>query len=67
MTLGLFLPLLLGLIALTEVPLFLSWRAKGIVSETAFPIMAIASVALPFIAYVVLNLIRPEWGAIEVF
>ncbi|MEP5937907.1 MAG: hypothetical protein ABJ239_06235 [Erythrobacter sp.] len=67
MTLDLFLPLLLAAIALTEVPLFLHWRAKGIVSESAFPILAIASVALPFIAYVVLNLIRPDLGAIEVF
>jgi|GEM_PF-3772655 len=67
MTLGLFLPLLLALVALTEIPLFLRWRAKGIVSESAFPVLAIASVALPFIAYAVLNHVKPELGAIEVF
>lgn len=67
MTLGIFLPLLLALVALTEVPIFLHWRSKGKISEGAFPVLALSSVSLPFIAYGILNLVVPEWGAIEVF
>jgi len=67
MTLGLFLPLVLAFFALTEIPIFLHWRAKGTISEGQFPIMALASLTLPVAAYFILNLLVPEWGAIEVF
>ncbi len=67
MTLGLFLPLVLAFFALTEIPLFLKWRSDGRISESAFPFLAIASLTLPVAAYFILNLIVPDWGAIEVF
>ena len=67
MTLGISLPLVLAFFALTEVPIFVHWRRTGKISESAFPVFALASVSLPFIAYVLLNHILPEWGAIEVF
>lgn len=67
MNLGLVLPLALAFIALTEIPLFLHWRAKGMISESQFPVLALASLTLPVAAYFILNLFVPEWGAIEVF
>ena len=67
MTLGIFLPLVLALMALTEVPIFIHWRRTGKITEGVFPVLALASVSLPFVAYVLLNQIVPEWGAIEVF
>ncbi|XUU61628.1 hypothetical protein ACRAQ6_04985 [Erythrobacter sp. HA6-11] len=67
MTLGLFLPLVLAFFALTEIPLFIRWRSNGTISESAFPILALASLTLPVAAYFVLNLFMPEWGAIELF
>ena len=62
MTLGLFLPLLLALVALTEIPLFLSWRAKGIVSERAFPVLAIASVAFHLSLMRCSTMLCPNWA-----
>lgn len=67
MNLGLFLPLALAFISLTEIPLFLRWRANGMISEGQFPILILASLILPVAAYFILNLFVPEWGAIEVF
>ncbi|NVE95141.1 hypothetical protein [Altererythrobacter lutimaris] len=67
MTLGLFLPLAFGFIALTEIPIFIKLRSTGAISEAAFPFLALASLILPFALYVVLNILVPEWGAIVLF
>ena len=42
-------------------------RARNTIDDGKFYIMALASVLLPVIAYIVLNLIAPEIGAIEIF
>ena len=67
MTIGTFLPLITAIFAAIEIPLFLRWRASGKISESAFPAMAIASLAVPFLLYAIFTYAVPEIGAIELF
>lgn len=67
MTLGTFLPLVTAVIAAIEIPLLLSWRSSGRISESAFPVLMLASLTVPVALYVVFNIIVPDIGAIELF
>ena len=67
MTLDLFLPLILAAVAIIDLIAFSMMRQRGIISDNMFNLLALASVALPFIAYIVLAVIVPDAGAIEIF
>ena len=67
MTLALFLPLVLAAVAIIDLVAFSMMRQRGIISDRLFNLLALASVALPFIAYIVLAVIVPGAGAIEIF
>ncbi|MDJ0642947.1 MAG: hypothetical protein QNJ15_09025 [Erythrobacter sp.] len=62
MTLGTLLPLILILLAFTEVPLFLKWYSDGKIAKGAAYSMMALSLVLPIAAYVVLTFIVPELG-----
>ena len=81
MTLGLLIPLVLVVIALTEIPILLMLRQRGSerdqikwepvnrfdratksVSAQAFPMLILASAALPLLAYLILNVALPDIG-----
>lgn len=66
MSLGTLLPALLALIALTDLVLFRAMLSRGRIGETAFNLMVLAALSLPVLAYVILNVMLPEWGRIEV-
>lgn len=67
MTIGTFLPLVTAIFAAIEIPIFLNWRASGKISESAFPVMMLASLTLPVALYFILNLVVPDIGAIVLF
>ena len=67
MTLGFLLPLALAVLALIELPLLARLRNTGRLSQSSFAAIALLSVALPFAAYLALNLAFPEIGAIPAF
>ena len=67
MTLGIFLPLVLAAVAIIDLIAFSMMRQRGIIGDTLFNLLALASVALPLIAYIVLAVIVPDAGAIEIF
>ena len=48
MTLGLALPPALAFIAITELVMFTAWRNSGKVSEAAYPLLILVSVALHY-------------------
>lgn len=66
-TLGLFLPLVLAAVAIIDLFAFSMMRQRGIVSDNMFNLLALASVALPVVAYIVLTVVVPSAGAIEMF
>lgn len=67
MTLGLFIPLALLVISIIELPIFLLLRQRSAMTQRGFALVALASAALPLIAYGVLNYLVPDIGAMEVF
>lgn len=67
MTLGFVLPAALAVFALVDIFAFRMIRANGTMTPRAYLIWGGAAIALPVIAYVVLNFLMPSWGAIEVF
>lgn len=67
MILGFVLPAALTVFALVDIFAFRVIRAQGSITPKAYLVWGAAAIALPILAYVVLNFIVPEWGAIEVF
>ncbi len=67
MTLGVVLPAALAIIALGDILAFRILRANGGLSQRNYTIWGAAAIALPIIAYVVLNFLVPSWGEVEVF
>ncbi len=67
MTLGLFLPLVFAAVAIIDLIAFRWMLSQGKISERLFNLAALASVALPVVAYVMLAVIVPSVGAIEMF
>jgi ABC-type dipeptide/oligopeptide/nickel transport system permease component len=67
MTLAIFLPLILAAVAIIDLIAFSMMRQQGKISDRVFNLLALASVALPFIAYLVLAVIVPDVGAMEMF
>jgi hypothetical protein len=67
MTLAIFLPLVLAVVAIIDLLVFRWMSARGMVDDGKFNIMALVSFLLPVIAYIVLNFVAPEAGAIEIF
>lgn len=67
MTLGIILPAALAIFALVDIVAFRMIRASGTMTPRAYMIWGGAAIALPIIAYVVLNFLIPSWGAVEVF
>ncbi|WP_379553504.1 hypothetical protein [Qipengyuania sp. DGS5-3] len=66
MALGTLIPLTLFAMALVEIPILLMLKQRGAMPEQALPLMLIASAALPLIAYLVLNFVAPDTGAMVV-
>ncbi|WP_432201347.1 hypothetical protein ACRAQ7_03880 [Erythrobacter sp. W53] len=66
MTIGTLIPLTLFAMALVEIPILLMLKQRGAVSPRALPMMLIATSALPLIAYLVLNFVMPDLGAMGV-
>ena len=62
MILGNVIPLILFIIAIAEVPLFLRWYSDGKMTAGAAYAAGAVSLALPFVAYVVLTFVAPELG-----
>ena len=62
MTLGTLLPLILIVLAIIEAPLFLRWYSDGRMTAGAAYAAGAMSLALPFVAYVVLTFVTPELG-----
>ncbi len=67
MTLDIVLPAFLLFVAITDIPIFLFMRARGIMRDNVANALAFASLSLPLLAYVILNFVLPDIGAIEVF
>ena len=67
MTLGTFLPALLAVVAITDLILFRVLLAKGSIKDRLLYILALGSLSLPPLAYVILNVVSPDWGMIELF
>ena len=65
MTLAIFLSLVLAAVAIIDLIAFSMMRQRGKISDNMFNLLALASVALPLLAYIVLTFIVPEVGAIE--
>lgn len=67
MTLAIFLPLILAAVAIIDLIAFSMMRQQGKINDRVFNLLALASVALPFIGYIVLAVIVPDVGAMEMF
>lgn len=80
MTLGIIVPAALAVMALLEVVIFGRLRRrvpgrteqnyqqdKGEQQKRAFSLVMFASVLTPILAWIILNLLAPEIGAIELF
>lgn len=67
MILSTFLPLVLAALAIIDLAVIRVMLAKGRIGEQVFHYIALASLSLPFIAYVMLAWIVPEVGAVELF
>ena len=53
--------------AITEIMLFTRWRDSGRLSESAYPVLLLASLALPIALYIIFTSIVPDLGAMELF
>ena len=65
MTLAIFLPLVLVAVAIIDLVAFRWMLSQGKISERMFNLLALASVSLPLLAYIILKFIVPSAGAIE--
>ena len=65
MTLGLFLVIATAVTALVEILFFTRMRDSGKLGEAIYPVVIMASLALPVIVYVIMFHIIPETGATE--
>jgi uncharacterized membrane protein YjfL (UPF0719 family) len=65
-TLGTIQPAALALFALADIFAFRVIHSQGGISQKSYAVWGAAAIALPIIAYVVLNLVMPEWGAKEI-
>ena len=53
--------------AITEIIFFTRWRDSGRLSESAYPVLLLASIALPIALYVIFTYVVPDLGAMELF
>ena len=67
MTLGIFLPLVLAAVAIIDLVAFRMMLARGKISERLFNLLSLASVSLPLLAYIILTVIVPRAGAVQMF
>ncbi|MBO6608952.1 MULTISPECIES: hypothetical protein [Altererythrobacter] len=67
MTLGIFLPLVLAAVAIIDLVAFRMMLARGKISERLFNLLSLASVSLPLLAYIILTVIVPSAGAVQMF
>ena len=67
MTLAIFLPLILAAVAIIDLFAFRVILARGTISERMFNLLALVSVSLPPLAYIVLAVIVPDTGAMQIF
>lgn len=67
MTLGIFLPLVLAAVAVIDLVAFRIMLARGKISERLFNLLSLASVSLPLLAYIILTVIVPSAGAVQMF
>ena len=67
MTLGIFLPLVLAAVAIIDLVAFRMMLARGEISERLFNLLSLASVSLPLLAYIILTVIVPSAGAVQMF
>jgi len=67
MTLAIFLPLVLAAIAITDLIIFRTMLSKSAISERLFTWIALASILLPLVAFILLRFVVPDVGAIELF
>ena len=67
MTLGIFLPLVLAAVAIIDLVAFRMMLARGKISERLFNLFSLASVSLPLLAYIILTVIVPSAGAVQMF
>ena len=65
MTLAIFLPLVLAAVAIIDLIAFCWMLSQGKINERMFNLLALASVSLPPLAYIILKFIVPRAGAIE--
>ncbi len=67
MTLAIFLPLILAAVAIVDLFAFRMMLARGTISERLFNLLALVSVSLPPLAYIILTVIVPGAGAMQIF
>lgn len=67
MTLGIFLPLVLAAVAIIDLMAFRMMLSRGKISERLFNLLALVSVSLPLLAYIILTVIVPGAGAVQLF
>ena len=67
MTLAIFLPLVLAAVAIIDLFAFRMMLARGKISERLFNLLALVSVSLPLLAYIILTVIVPGAGAVQMF
>lgn len=67
MTLAIFLPLVLAAVAIIDLFAFRMMLARGTISERLFNLLALVSVSLPLLAYIILTVIVPGTGAVQMF
>ena len=53
--------------AITEIIFITRWRESGRLSESAYPVLLLASIALPIALYVIFTYIVSDLGAMELF
>jgi len=64
MTLAIFLSLVLAAVAIIDLFAFRMMLARGTISERLFNLLALVSVSLPPLAYIILTVIVPGAGAV---
>ena len=67
MTLGLFLVIATAVTALVEIAIFTRMRNNARLSEAIYPVVIMASLALPVIMYLVMFHVVPDTGATVLF
>ena len=67
MTLGAFMVATGIVVAATELVFFTRWRNSGRISESAYPVLLLSSIALPVALFAIFTYVVPDLGAMELF